>query len=123
LEQKDRLKALRKHLKLTQGDFAKRIGLSDSALSRIETGDTPLTDQNMLLICTFFGVNDTWLREGRGKWFNENAIPGAKDLMDTYRELEEINRKLVLNHAHYLLDSQKANEKGEISPVHSQDRA
>jgi transcriptional regulator with XRE-family HTH domain len=122
LEQKDRVKALRKHLNLTQDEFAKRIGIKYSALSKIENGENALTDQNMLLICTFFGVNDKWLREGGpGPWFNDKSIPGAKDLIDTYRELEEINRNLVLDHAHYLLNRQKADQKGETAQVQSQE--
>ena len=113
LEQKDRVKELRKSLKLNQAVFAEKLGIKNSALSRIETGENALTEQNIFLICSSYGVNELWLREGKGPMFNDAAIPGAKDLIDTYKELKDINRKLVLNHAHYLLDSQKIAKKSE----------
>jgi transcriptional regulator with XRE-family HTH domain len=113
LEQKGRIRELRKSLNLRQAEFAKKIGLSDSAMSRIETGENALTEQNIFLICSSYGVNEEWLRHGKGLMFDNNAIPGAKDLMDTYKELLDINRKLVLDHAHYLLDSQNPVQKGE----------
>ena len=108
-----RLKELRKSLHLNQVDFAKKLGIKNSALSKIEKGINALTEQNIFLICSSYGVNENWLRTGKGQMFNSEDIPGAKDLMDTYRELIDYNRKLVRDHAHYLRDSQK--ETGETA--------
>jgi transcriptional regulator with XRE-family HTH domain len=67
----DRVKIVRKYLKMSQEDFAKKIKLETSnAISMIERGKNTLTGQNIQLICTpgqlKFGVivNEDWLRNG-----------------------------------------------------------
>ncbi len=67
----ERIKELRKNLKLTQEEFAKSISLSRSAYSNIEAGFTKLTDRNLSLICKTFNVNEEWLKYGNGDMFLE----------------------------------------------------
>ncbi|CEP39599.1 transcriptional regulator [[Clostridium] sordellii] len=67
---KERLRLLRKHLNLTQKDFAHSIGLkSASAIGNIELGFIELSDRNIKSICEEFNVNEEWLREGKGDMF------------------------------------------------------
>lgn len=61
-----RIKELRKSLGLTQAEFAKKIGLGFSALSKIEVGTNTPTPQTIQLICQQFGVRRDWLVEGTG---------------------------------------------------------
>ena len=61
-----RIRILRKELGLSQGDFGKRIGLKQGAVSKIEQEGSTVIDQNIRLICTTFGVSERWLREGAG---------------------------------------------------------
>ena len=61
-----RIRILRKELGLSQGDFGKRIGLKQGAVSKIEQEGSTVIDQNIRLICTTFGVSERWLREGTG---------------------------------------------------------
>ena len=75
---KDRLKQLRKHLELTQSEFGKKIGLSDVAISYMESGRTAINDQNMNLICLTFGVNKDWFRFGKGEMIDEDALFNEK---------------------------------------------
>jgi transcriptional regulator with XRE-family HTH domain len=113
-EKTARFTELRQELGLTQDKFGEKLGMSYAAVSLIELGKTTVNEKHIKLIAGVFGVNEEWLRDGKGSMLNDEAIPGAKDLMNTYKELIDVNRKLVLNHAHYLRDSQKiAEEKGE----------
>jgi transcriptional regulator with XRE-family HTH domain len=136
-DMKDRLRKLRKALDMTQGAFAKRLGLSDSALSRIEIGDNTLSDNNILLICTpnrmkeGYTVNEEWLRNGgddkdmfkapppdnvRPKLYdkdNQELPIEEEELIGIYRKLEPPNKKAVMAAADALLDSQGKAEKGE----------
>lgn len=63
---KDRIKKIRKHLKLTQEEFGKRIGLARNSIASYETGRREPTNSIIVSICREFGVNEVWLRTGEG---------------------------------------------------------
>jgi transcriptional regulator with XRE-family HTH domain len=93
---------------LNQEDFAKRINLSGNAISMIERGENSLKEQNIRLICITFGVNEKWLRGGEGEMFSaETPSAGAKEVLDTYRELYPENQKFVLSMIKQLLETQR----------------
>lgn len=61
----DRIKYLRKeHLKMTQSEFGKNIGLTPTAIAKYESGDRQISDQTIKSICREFGINKEWLLEG-----------------------------------------------------------
>ena len=62
-----RFKALRKDNKLTQAEFGERIGLKQSAASKLEQDGATVIDQNIRLICDTFHVRERWLRTGEGE--------------------------------------------------------
>lgn len=62
----DRIVELRKHLSLTQEEFAVRIGCSRSAIGKYEIGRNIPLDPIITAICREFNVSETWLREGKG---------------------------------------------------------
>lgn len=74
-EIKDRITQLRKQLSLSQENFGKQIGLSKSGISNIENGTRTISDTHIKIICSTFGVSETWLRTG-------------EDLAKTVKELE-----------------------------------
>ena len=102
----ERLKQLRKALKLYQGDFAKQIGLTQTSLSVIESGRNPLTDRNIKLICSTFNVNERWLRDGEGEMFAA-ASPYAKELEHILDSLAPATQEYLLVVARELLTMQK----------------
>ena len=63
----ERIKELRKALKLNQAEFGERIGLKQGAISWIEQEGNTVTDQNIKLICEKFNVRREWLTEGAGE--------------------------------------------------------
>lgn len=63
---KERIKELRKMLGLSQETFGKRIGVSRSAISRLEGGSNGFTNQMIFSICREFGINEHWLHTGEG---------------------------------------------------------
>lgn len=60
----DRIKVLRKELKLNQLNFGQKIGITESAVSNFESGRRNPSDQTITSICREFGVNKEWLLEG-----------------------------------------------------------
>lgn len=67
----ERIKKVRldKDINLSQEAFGKRLGVTGSAISRIESGDRSASDQIILAVCREFNVNETWLRTGVGEMF------------------------------------------------------
>ena len=77
MTENERVHQLRKKLlSMTAEDFGKKIGLTRSAISMIETGKNAVTDQARMLICSTFGVREAWLRDGEGEPFN---VPDSRD--------------------------------------------
>lgn len=66
-----RIKLLRKELELTQKDFANRILVTPSYLSRVENGTEILSDKVIKLIAYEFGVNEEWILSGIGEMLTE----------------------------------------------------
>lgn len=65
----ERIKQLRKHLDLTQQEFADRIGIKRNTIANYESGRNEPIDSVISLICREFNVNEPWLRKGEGEMF------------------------------------------------------
>lgn len=61
---KDRIIKLRKELKLSQSDFAKRLNLSRNFIGLVECGDRNISDRTISDICREFNINEEWIRFG-----------------------------------------------------------
>lgn len=66
----ERLKLLRKSLKLNQIEFGKKINLSGSHIASYETGRRNLTTRTIEDICREYNVNKYWLINGEGEMFS-----------------------------------------------------
>lgn len=69
----NRIKEIRKKMKLTQDEFGKRLGISNTAISKIEKGENNVSEQNIISICREFDVNEEWLRNGIGDIFMQKT--------------------------------------------------
>lgn len=65
----ERLKLLRKQLKLSQEEFGKRLGVGKTAISKLEKAENNITESMQLLICKEFNVSLPWLLDGVGEMF------------------------------------------------------
>ena len=110
----ERVKFVRKTLNMNQKDFGRMIGLTQTSLSMIEVGTNILTEKNIKLICATFNVREEWLREGKGKIFNDS--PYVKELCDILGDLTVDTQKSLLLIAKELLRvEQKQREDGKKS--------
>lgn len=69
----ERIRKLRKHLDLTQREFADRIGVKQNTVAQYEIGRNAPIDSVVSLICREFNVNEEWLRNGTGEMFIEQT--------------------------------------------------
>lgn len=62
----ERLRELRKKCDLSQEEFGKKLGVTKTAVSKMELGTYQITDTMLKLICSEFNANERWLRFGEG---------------------------------------------------------
>ncbi len=119
-----RLKTLRKNLALSQEAFGGRLGVTGTAISRMEIGNRAVTEQMILAICREFNVNEEWLRTGNGEMFldftedefSKAAAPLSNDpfirsLIVEYWKLDENSKKLFRDFIHKLSDDMRGLEQ------------
>lgn len=118
---KERLKALRKELRLTQQEFADRVGISRGNIGAYEVGKNAPSDAVISLICREFHVNEEWLRTGNGEMFVEEtpdeefmrmakAVASGDTEADRmirrtlmyFYEMDDLGRKTLLNFVKYI---------------------
>lgn len=90
----ERIRELRKALGLSQDAFAKRLGVTGTAVSRYEKGERSLTEQMALSICREFRVNYYWLTEGQGEMFVAMPDSAIDEIVDEY-DLDEDDEKML----------------------------
>lgn len=71
----ERIKMIRKQLKLTQQEFGVEIGTTRDAIASYENGRVLPDKTTRMLICQKFNVNETWLETGEGAPYKEGLIP------------------------------------------------
>lgn len=101
----ERLRELRKTLKLNQTNFAKRLGMTQTAYSMIENGNNPLSDRHIKVICSSFNVNENWLRTGEGDRFFSS--PYEKEFTEIFSNLAPATQQYLLLMAKELLNTQE----------------
>lgn len=63
------MKQIRKQLNISAEKFGAKIGVTKSAISKMECGKCNISEQSILSICREFNVNETWFRTGNGSMF------------------------------------------------------
>ena len=90
----DRLRLVRKSLRMTQEEFGRRVGVKGAAISKLESGDRNLTDQMAITLCREFRINETWLRTGEGEMFTPINNGVIAQLAKEY-DLDEISQRTL----------------------------
>ena len=101
----NRLKKIRKALGFNQTEFAKYLGITQTAYSMIENGINPLADKYVKVICATFNVSEDWLVHGEGEMFL--ASPYEKEFSDIFRDLNPATQQYLLLMAKELLNTQQ----------------
>lgn len=75
-----RIKQLRLALGLSQGELGRKIGITTSAISRIESGENSASTQTVMLICREFSIDYDWLTTGQGEMFTKTHGSNLRNL-------------------------------------------
>ena len=90
----ERLRQLRKDLGMSQEEFGRRIGVSNTAISKLEKNERNLTEQTAKSICREFRVNYFWLTEGKGDMFTGTPESVVDEIAEDYN-LDDIDKKII----------------------------
>lgn len=106
----ERVIQIRKANKLTQTEFAEKLGFTQANLSSLELGKTVLTETNIRLICLTFGVNEEWLRYGTGEMMDDESMYSEQEkrLLALFRQLSPRAREMLIEYAEKLIADEKA---------------
>lgn len=109
----ERIKYLRKLKKISQKEFAKKLGITQSGVSYIEQPNTIIAEKTIKTICSIFSINEKWLYDGIEPIFCEvtsfdfeldkfakdkGASPLELEILKAYFDMDKSLRKEVIDH-------------------------
>lgn len=80
-----RIKEIRQSENMSLVKFASKIGISDSAVKKLETGENNPSEQTIRAICSEFGINRVWLETGEGEM--RKPISREEELAELFADL------------------------------------
>lgn len=143
MEVYDRVRILRKNLKMSQEAFGKKLGVSRSVINNIESNALARPENKISLLklmCKEFNISEDWLINGNGtpslqetnQDDNFNIQEFAKELGATNLEIEILKayfdmdkslRKEVINHfVSYLTDDTHSKAKEFINDFKTENK-
>lgn len=87
---KDRIKKIRKDLRMNQTEFGTEIGATQKMITTYETGVVIPDKPVRLLICQKFNVNETWLETGEGEPYKEGLIPCLVHALQQMQDIQAL---------------------------------
>ena len=88
----ERLKLVRTGLFLTQTQFGEKLGVTVTAISKLENNERNFTEQMILAVCREYSVCEEWLRTGKGEeMFVENIADEKEKDMQQLSELYNLD--------------------------------
>lgn len=91
----ERIRLLRRYLKLSQEEFAKKIGMTRSMVSNLELGLlSEIPDYKLEVISQAFNVSMHWLRTGEGEMFNPVGV--SLDALAKANNLDDLTRAVII---------------------------
>jgi transcriptional regulator with XRE-family HTH domain len=104
----ERIKEIRRTLKLSQRAFAKEVYVSHGYLAGIELGHNEVKDRLIHLIVISFSVNKHWLLTGKGRMFNSTPDEKLERMTGLFNELCPEFQDFVLKQIDDLIELQKS---------------
>jgi transcriptional regulator with XRE-family HTH domain len=106
----ERIKAIRKALKMSQTDFAQGVYLSQSLYAAIEGEERKVNNRHIQLIVNKYNVSKDWILTGKGDMFNSPVLNRKlEQLSEIFDELNENFQNYLLTQSKELLKLQKIN--------------
>jgi transcriptional regulator with XRE-family HTH domain len=99
-----RILEVRRAAGLSQTEFGERIKVSRTHVGSLEKGQRTINDRLINLICMTFGVNETWLRTGRGAMYDGPKNHKLEKVTVNFNRLDDLLQDFVLKEIDALLE-------------------
>lgn len=103
----ERIRRVRKALKMSQVEFAKSIFISNGYIAELECEHRRVNNRIIHLISLTFGVNENWLRTGEGEMFYKTPGEKLQRMVSLFNELPSRFQDYVMLQVEQLLDVAK----------------
>lgn len=107
----NRIKQVRQYLNMSQFKFAKNLCLSGGYFAGIELETRRANDRIVRLISMTYGVNEEWLKTGKGEMYENYSGAKVEQAIKAFRELKVEYQEYILNLVENLLDVQNVEMK------------
>jgi len=105
-----RIGKVRKALGLSQQKFAENLNISQAYASALERNSRTIQDRFLKMICFTYGVNEKWLRTGKGDMFEKDRDFKLEEVISNFKKLDDLLQDYVLKQIRLALEYQeKAN--------------
>ena len=106
--QGERVRRVRKELRLTLEKFGEKVGVGKTAISKIEKDERNLTEQMAKSICREFSVDYTWLTTGEGDDIFEKSPSSTMEQLKKEFDLDDFSYNLVYQYLKLNADQRQA---------------
>ena len=91
----ERIREVRKMLKMNQNQFAKELGVSRTHISNIENGNDNPSSSLIKLMCVRFNIDETWLVNGTGSPSPNFNVISDEGLMSKYNTMRVMLEQML----------------------------
>lgn len=95
MSENQRIKEIRKFLKINQASFGESIGLTQSAITLLESGKSKLTDQTKILLTHIYGVRREFIENGEEPMFYKKYKGNDVDENNSLEEVVEYSGQVA----------------------------
>ena len=107
-----RIGELRRALGLKQTELSGGIKMSQTYIGNIENGKRKANDRVITLLSMTYGVNEGWLRTGKGSMFNKGIDPKVDRVIRNFKKLDGLLQDYVLKQIDLAVEYQEKKGKG-----------
>ena len=108
-----RIVKVRKAIGLTQKEFAKDIKISQAHISALELNTRTIHDRIIKMICFTYGVNEKWLKTGKGEMFEKGRDFKLEEVIGNFKKLDDLLQDYVLKQIRLALEYQEKANGGQ----------
>lgn len=108
---RNRIKAVRKALGLSQRAFGEKLGVSRDVINNIEFGRVSPKELFLQHMCELYKVNEHWLNSGEGEMFVDDFVTDQKlsEALSIFKNLRPEFQEYVLEQIKKLSELQDKN--------------
>jgi transcriptional regulator with XRE-family HTH domain len=107
----ERVIEIRKTLGYSQQQFSEVIKLSRSCEAGIEIKRRKVNDRLITMICLSYGVNEEWLKTGRGEMFDASKDPRLERIIRNFNKMTPLLQDYVMEYIEWLVNYYQGRKK------------